>query len=143
MCAAFLVDSSARPFLLYQVDAAALPARFWLPTTLQRNTLSMVMAPYDCGSLFTTVERATRLTSLETVMAQLAVPPLVTDTIELPAITNPVEAVVLFAERSTAVAWRAERVPMVERSGPFTTAHTVLVPAVVEMEPEVAVPRFW
>src|SRR5574344_491872 len=141
MCAVFLVDSSARPFLLYQVDAAALPARFWLPTTLLRNTLSTVMAPYDCGSLLTMLDRATRLTSLDTVMAQLAVPPEVTVTEALPAITNPVEAVVLLAERSTAVAWRADRVPMVERSGPLTTAHTVFVPAVVEMEPLVEVPR--
>ena len=89
--------------MLYQVDAAALPARFWLPTTLLRNTLSTVMAPYDCGSLLTMLDRATRLTSLDTVMAQLAVPPEVTVTEALPAITNPVDAVVLLAERSTAV----------------------------------------
>ena len=89
------------------------------------------------------LDRATRLTSLDTVMAQLAVPPEVTVTEALPAITNPVEAVVLLAERSTAVAWRADRVPMVERSGPLTTAHTVFVPAVVEIEPLVEVPRFW
>ena len=54
-------------------------------------------------------------------MAQLTLE-LETVQLALPAITKPVDAVVLFADRSTALASSSERVPTVERSGPLTTA---------------------
>ena len=65
--------------------------------------------------------RTTRAARRLTVMAQLTLE-LETVQLALPAITKPVDAVVLFADRSTALASSSERVPTVERSGPFTTA---------------------
>ena len=73
-------------------------------------------------------------------MLQGTVPVVVTLQDVLPAITNPVLALVLLAERSRAVAWKALRVLTDAREGPLMTAHTVLVPAVVEMVPVRAVP---
>ena len=88
-----------------------------------------------------TLLRATLAASLLTATAQLTVP---AETVQepLPAITKPFEAVVLFADRSIAVASRADIVATPDRSGPFTTAYTVFVPDVVDTEPESCVPRF-
>ena len=84
--------------------------------------------------------RATLADSRLTATAQFTAP---VETVQepFPAITKPLEAVVLFADRSTAVASRADMVATPDRSGPFTTAYTVFVPEVVDTEPESCVPR--
>ena len=90
--------------------------------------------------MLSTLTRATRDARRLTWNEQSTLP--VPDTVQepLPAITKPVVAVVLFAERSTAVSWSAERVLTEEREGPLITAQTVFVPAVVEMVPVRDVP---
>ena len=77
-----------------------------------------------------------RLTATE----QLTVP---VDTVhdDLPAIRNPLDAVTLFAERSTALASSSESVPTEERSGPFTTAYTVFAPEVADTDPVSSLPK--
>ena len=85
---------------------------------------------------FSTTLAARRLTATE----QLTVP---VDTVhdDLPAIRNPLDAVTLFAERSTALASSSESVPTEERSGPFTTAYTVFAPEVADTDPVRSLPK--
>ena len=85
-------------------------------------------------------ERATRETRRETLNEQEAV--LVPDTVQLPepTIRKPDVSATLLAARSTAVAFRASSVAIEDRVGPLTTAQTVFAPAVVEIEPLMAVP---
>ena len=51
------------------------------------------------------------------------------------------DAVTLFAERSTALDSSSDRLPMAERSGPFTTAYTVFAPEVADTDPARSLPK--
>ena len=85
---------------------------------------------------FSTTLAARRLTATE----QLTVPE---DTVHdaLPTIRNPLDAVTLLAERSTAFDSSSVRLPTEERSGPFTTAYTVFAPEVADTDPVRSLPK--